>query len=273
MTSQSDKAKKFQSLHERDGFFIIPNPWDVGSARLLAAMGFEALATTSMGFAYSLGRVDGKAGLEDVLAHCRMLAAASDLPVSADFENAFADTPRKAAENILRAAETGLAGCSIEDHTGDPSRPIYDFALAVERVGAAAEAVRTLGFPFTLTARAENLLHGVNGLDDTIRRLQAFEAAGADVLYAPGLKTLEEVRHVTAALSKPVNVLAPMVKGATAEQLGAAGAKRISVGGALARAALRSLLQAGAEMRDQGSFDWTADLASVAEVNRMLGAV
>ncbi|HET6724443.1 MAG TPA: isocitrate lyase/phosphoenolpyruvate mutase family protein [Gammaproteobacteria bacterium] len=271
MTSQSDKARKFRSLHERDGFFIIPNPWDVGSARLLAAMGFEALATTSMGFAYSLGRMDGKAGRDDVLAHCRTLSAASDLPVSADFENAFADAPRQAAENILRAAETGLVGCSIEDFTGDPSRPIYDFELAVERVSAAAEAVQSLGFPFTLTARAENLLHGVNDLDDTIRRLRAFEVAGADVLYAPGLKTLEDVRRVTGALSKPVNVLASMVQGANAEQLGAAGAKRISVGGALARAALGSLLRAGMEMRDQGSFDWLADIAPVADVNRMLG--
>jgi 2-methylisocitrate lyase-like PEP mutase family enzyme len=263
-TTQREKAETFKALHERAGAFIIPNPWDAGSARLLSASGFEALATTSAGFANSLGRLDGEVTRDEVIEHCRDLCAATELPVSADLENCFADEPEKAAETILLGARAGLVGGSIEDYSGDPSNPIYDFSLAVERVHAAAEAARSLGFPFTLTARAENLLRGRPDLDDTIRRLQAFEAAGADVLYAPALSTLDEVRLVTSAVSRPLNVLAPMLKGVTVAELAEAGVRRISLGGALARAALTALLRAATEMREQGSFGWAADLASTA---------
>jgi len=270
MATQLERATAFKALHEREGAFVIPNPWDVGSARLLASLGFEALATTSSGFANSLGRLDGEVTREEVIEHCRSLSAATDLPVSADLENCFADDPSKVGETLLLGARVGLVGGSIEDFSRDPSKPIYDFALAVERVHAAAIAARSLDFPFTLTARAENLLHGRNDLDDTIRRLQAFEAAGADVLYAPGLKTLDEVRLVTGALKKPVNVLAPVMKNVTVAQLAEAGAKRISTGGALARAAITALLRAGAEMIDRESFEWTSDLASSADVKKLL---
>ena len=234
MTTPAEKAESFRALHRREGAFIIPNPWDVGSARLLAALGFEALATTSSGFAYSLGRADGEVTLEETLEHCRVLCAATDLPVSADLENGYADDPVTAAKAITLAGNAGVAGGSIEDYGGNDSQSIYDFGLAVERVTAAVEAARALPYAFTLTARAENLLHGRDDLDDTIRRLQAFEVAGADVLYAPGLTTLDQVRAVTDAVKKPVNVLATMLKGATLEQLAEAGAKRISIGGALA---------------------------------------
>jgi 2-methylisocitrate lyase-like PEP mutase family enzyme len=270
MVTQREKAERFKALHEREAAFIIPNPWDVGSARLLAGLGFEALATTSAGFANALGRVDGQMTREEVIEHCRQLSEATDLPVSADLENCFADDPAEAAATIVLGARAGIVGGSIEDYSGEPSKRIYDFGLAVERVHAAAEAARSLAFPFTLTARAENLIRGKHDLDDTIRRLRAFEAAGADVLYAPGLTTLDEVRLVASALTKPVNVLAPLLKGATVAQLAEAGAKRISLGGALARAALTALLRACAEMREAGGFAWSSDLASSAEVKRLL---
>ena len=269
--TQREKAERFKALHEREGAFVIPNPWDLGSARLLEGLGFEALATTSAGFAWTLGRLDGQVMPDEVLEHCRDLCAATDLPVSADLENCFADEPERAAETIRLAAEAGLVGGSIEDYGGDASNPIYDFGLAVERVRAAAEAAHSLDFPFVLTARAENLLRGRQDLDDTIRRLQAFEAAGADVLYAPGLTTLDEVRAVTGALSKPVNVLGPMLKGVTVAQLAEAGVRRVSTGGALARAALTALLRAGTEMRDRGSFGWTSDLAPGPDVHKFFG--
>jgi 2-methylisocitrate lyase-like PEP mutase family enzyme len=273
MITQREKAERFRALHEREGVFVIPNPWDAGSARLLAGLGFEALATTSSGFANSLGRLDGQVSRDEVIEHCRSLSAATDLPINADLENCFADDPAGAAATILLAAQAGAVGGSIEDYSGDPLNPIYEFEFAVERVQAAAGAARSLGFPFTLTARAENLLHGRHDLDDTIRRLQAFEAAGADVLYAPGLTTLKEVRTVTGALSKPVNVLAPMLKEVTVAHLADAGAKRISTGGALARAAINALLQAGAEMRERGSFEWTSKLASSTDVKKLLSAL
>lgn len=271
MVTQIEKAERFRALHEREGAFVIPNPWDVGSARLLAGLGFDALATTSAGFANSLGRLDGQMTSDEVIEHCRSLSAATELPVSADLENCFADDPAEVGETILLGARAGLVGGSIEDYGGEPSKRIYDFGLAVERVHAAAEAARSLDFPFTLTARAENLIRGKKDLDDTIRRLQAFEAAGADVLYAPGLTTLDEVRLVAGALTKPVNVLAPMVRGATVAQMADAGARRISTGGALARAALTALLRAGTEMLTQGSFGWTSDVAPGADVKRWLG--
>ena len=268
--TQIEKAQTFKTLHEREGAFIIPNPWNLGSARLLAGLGFEALATTSGGFANSLGRADGEVTLEEAIEHCRLLCASTDLPISADLENCFADEPDKAAATILMAAKAGVVGGSIEDYTRDPANPIYEFDLAVERVHAAVEAAHSLDFPFTLTARAENLLHGKNDLNDTIRRLQAFEAAGADVLFAPGLKTLDEVRLVTGALQKPVNVLAPFIKDATVAELADAGAKRISVGGALARATFNVLRNAGLEMQNTGSFGWSANSLPAADLEKLL---
>jgi 2-methylisocitrate lyase-like PEP mutase family enzyme len=270
VVTQAEKANKFRALHDRDEAFIIPNPWDPGSARLLAALGFEALATTSSGYANSIGRPDGEVSLEEKIAHCRALCASTDLPVSADLEKCFADSPEGAAETIRLAAEAGVVGGSIEDFSGDAEKPIYDFELAVERVHAAAEMARSLGFHFTLTARAENLLRGRNDLDDTIRRLQAFENAGADVLYAPALTTLEQVRTVVGAVGKPVNVLAPPLKNVSLSQLSAVGVKRISIGGALARAVIATLLRAGTEMRDQGTFSWTADATPSAEIDKLL---
>lgn len=272
MTTRVERAESFRALHEREGAFIIPNPWDVGSARLLAALGFESLATTSSGFAYSLGRLDGEVTLEETLAHCRALSSATDIPVSADLENGYGDEPEAAAKAITLAGEAGVVGGSIEDYSGNESQSIYDFQLAVERVTAAVEAARGLPFAFTLTARAENLLRGRDDLDDTIRRLQAFEAAGADVLYAPGLTTLDQVRSVTGSLGKPVNVLATMVSGATLDHLAEAGATRLSIGGALARAALAPVLDAAAEMRDKGSFAWTSRLAPSGKIEGLLQA-
>jgi 2-methylisocitrate lyase-like PEP mutase family enzyme len=272
MSDQIERAERFAALHRSAGAFIVANPWDAGSARLLAGLGFEALASTSWGAAIALGQADGEVSRETMIEHVRQLSAATDLPLSADLENCYAHDPREAAPTLLLAAGAGAVGGSIEDYSGDPAKPIYDFPHAVERVQAAVEAVRRLEFHFTLTARAENLLRGRNDLDDTILRLQAFEAAGADVLYAPGLTTIEQVRTVCSALSKPVNVLAPQVKGATLAALAEAGAKRLSVGGALARAAVGALLRAGREMQAQGSFGWTADLASLADVKRLLGS-
>ena len=259
MTTQAQKADAFRALHERPGAFIIPNPWDAGTAKLLASLGFEALATTSLGLSNMLGRVDGTNTVSraEVLANCRAIAEAPDLPVSADLENLYADEPRAAAEMIRLAAEAGVVGGSIEDATGDASKPIYDFALAVERVQAAVEVARSLPFRFTLTARAENLLHGRLDLDDTIKRLQAFEEAGADVLYAPGLRDLATIRTVVASVGKPVNVV--MTHGdpsLTLAQLAGAGVKRVSVGGSLSRLALAAFLRGAREMADHGRFTW-----------------
>jgi 2-methylisocitrate lyase-like PEP mutase family enzyme len=259
MRTQAQKAEAFRALHERPGAFIIPNPWDAGTARLLASLGFEALATTSLGLANTLGRVDGTNSVSrrEVLDNCRAIAAATELPVNADLENGYADAPREAAEMIRLAAEAGIVGGSIEDATGDPSRPIYDFALAVERVHAAVETARALPFPFMLTARAENLLHGRLDLDDTIKRLQAFERAGADVLYAPGLRDLATIRTVTSAVSRPLNVVMSAADPAlTLAQLAAAGVKRVSVGGALSRLALAAFLEGARHMKDEGAFTW-----------------
>jgi 2-methylisocitrate lyase-like PEP mutase family enzyme len=262
MPTQAERAAAFRALHERPGAFIIPNPWDAGTARLLAALGFEALATTSLGLANSLGRPDGAGAVsrDEVLANCRAIAGATDLPVNADLENGYAHEPRAAAEMIRLAAEAGVVGGSIEDATGDPAQPIYDFPLAVERVHAAVEVARALPFPFMLTARAENLLHGRPDLDDTIRRLQAFEKVGADVLYAPGLRALAQIRTVVSAVGRPVNVVMSAADPAiTAAELGAAGVKRISVGGALSRLALAAFLRGAREMKEQGGFTWVRD--------------
>jgi 2-methylisocitrate lyase-like PEP mutase family enzyme len=270
--TQAARAVAFRALHERPGAFIIPNPWDAGTAKLLASLGFEALATTSLGLANALGRPDG-AGVvsrDEALANCQVIAAATDLPVNADLENCFAHEPRAAAQTLLLAAEAGVVGGSIEDATGDPARPIYDFQHAVDRVQAAVEAVRRLPFPFTLTARAENLLHGRHDLDDTIKRLQAFEKAGADVLYAPGLRDLATMRTVVQSVGKPVNVVMSAGDPAiTLAQMADIGVKRVSVGGALSRLALAAFLDGAREMKDQGGFTWvrravpTKDLKAV----------
>ncbi len=273
MRSQAEKAAAFRALHERPGAFIIPNPWDAGTARLLAALGFEALATTSLGLANMLGRADSAVSRAEVIANCRSIAEATDLPVNVDLENCFADAPAAAAEAIGLAAEAGAVGGSIEDSTGDATSPIYDFDLAVARVRAAADLAHSLPVPFLLTARAENLLHGRNDMADTIRRLQAYEAAGADVLYAPGLRNLDEVRHVTSVLKRPFNVVTGWLDlSITAAQLADAGAKRISVGGALSRLALAAFVNAGRAMKDDGSFAWMRDMMAFAEVRKMLGA-
>ena len=274
MRTQAEKAATFRALHERPGAFIIPNPWDAGTAKLLASLGFEALATTSLGLANSLGRVDGTLTVSraEVLDNCRIIADATDLPVSADLENCYADAPRDAAEMIRLAADAGVVGGSIEDATGRRDQPIYEFALAVERVHAAVETARGLGFPFTLTARAENLLHGRPDLDDTIRRLQAFEKAGADVLYAPGVRDIATIRTVVAAVGRPVNVVMSAADPAlTAAELAAAGVKRISVGGALSRLALAAFLRGAREMRDAGGFTWVRDTVPSRELKGVFG--
>jgi len=264
MTTQSDKAAAFQALHEGDPF-VIPNPWDSGSARVLEALGFKALATTSSGFAFTLGRLDGGATLDDVVAHVEALARATELPISVDLENGYDAAPEAAAHAITRVAEAGAVGGSIEDY--DPSGRLYEPGEAAERVAAAAEAARNAGFPFTLTARAENHIRGNPDLADTIARLQAYEAAGADVLYAPGLRTTSEIREVCDAVSRPVNVLA--LGGLSLAEIAAAGGQRISVGGGLAWVAVSAFADAARAMRESGDFsslgtrvpigDWLAE--------------
>jgi len=270
MATQAEKGARFQELHEGPGIFVMPNPWDAGSARILAALGFDALATTSAGLAFSLGRRDGEGGvgLSETLANARAIVEATDLPTSADLENGFADAPESVAETIRAASEVGLVGGSIEDATGRKDRPIYEASQAIERVAAAVEAARALPVPFVLTARAENFLHGRPDLDDTIARLQAFEAVGADVLYAPGLPNLEAIRTVCASLRKPVNVVCGLAGPVyTVEELAEAGVRRISVGGALARAALTALLNAGQEIKEKGSFTFAQSAISFAKVS------
>ncbi|AHF66379.1 MULTISPECIES: isocitrate lyase/PEP mutase family protein [Pseudomonas] len=257
---QLHRAHTFKALHERDSAFVIPNPWDAGSAKLLASLGFEALATTSAGFAFSLGRADAEGAIsrDETLENVADIVAATDLPVAADLENCFADSPEDCAETLLKAAATGIVGGSIEDASGDAGQPIYDFELSVERVRAAAAAVKGLPFPFLLTARAENLLHGRLDFADTLRRLEAYAEAGADVLYAPGLRTREEVIAVVRAVApRPVNVLMGL-GGVTLSvaELSECGVKRISVGSSMARAAWGALYRAAEEVRTQGTFSY-----------------
>jgi 2-methylisocitrate lyase-like PEP mutase family enzyme len=266
MRTIADKARAFRALHEGPDAFAIPNPWDRGSALLLEGMGFKALATTSLGLANMLGKK--RATLQEILDNCRAIAESTDLPVNADLENGFADAPQEAARAIVLAHDHGAVGGSIEDSSGDASQPIYDFALAVERVHAAVEAARSLAVPFTLTARAENFLHGRRDLDDTIRRLQAFERAGADVLYAPGLRTLDEIRTVVGAVSKPFNVVMGFADPSiTLEQLSAAGVRRVSIGGGLSRIALQAFMAAAKDMRE-GRFGFVAGLQPLGELQR-----
>ena len=256
-TNQTQKALRFRALHQGPGAFVIPNPWDAGSARILAALGFQALATSSGAQAGVLGRRDGAVNRDEALAHARAIVEATDLPVSADLEKGFGDAPAVAAETIRLAAGVGLVGGSIEDATGDKNRPLYDLGQATERVAAAVEAARALGFPFTLTARTESFLRGNPNLDDVIKRLQAFEKAGADVLMAPGLPDLAAVRAVCAAVKKPVNFMAGIKgKSFTVAELEAAGVRRISLATSLYRAAMTGMLDAAREVRDKGTFGY-----------------
>jgi len=271
MLTQAEKGRAFRALHERDGAFIIPNPWDIGTARLLAHLGFEALATTSMGYAFSAGQLDNTVDRDRMMKHLAEIASATDLPVSADLENGFGDDPETAAETIQLAAAAGVVGGSIEDATGRPDKPIYEKQHAADRVRAAAEAARSLPFAFTLTGRAENYLHGRPDLKDTITRLQAYQEAGADVLYAPGLASKDDIAAVVSLVDRPVNV----VMGLQGVQLGLAdlsamGVKRVSVGSSLNRVALGAFIRAAREMRDHGTFTFAKDAASAREISAML---
>jgi len=269
--SQNDKAARFRALHEGPGVFVIPNPWDAGSARVLASLGFQALATSSGASAGILGRRDGAVTRDEALSHARAIVDATELPVSADLEKGFGDAPAAAAETIRLAAAVGLVGGSIEDATGDRARPLYDIAHATERVAAAVQAARALPFPFTLTARAENFLRGNPDLDDTIRRLQAFEKAGADVLFAPGLPDLNAVRTVCAAVSKPFNFMVGIKgKSFTVAELAAAGVRRISLATSLYRAAMSGLLDAAREAKDSGTFGYLDRTLSTPELNAFM---
>ncbi len=269
--TQNEKAIRFRALHSGPGAFVIPNPWDVGSARLLAGLGFQALATSSAASASVLGRRDGGLTRDEALAHARLIVDATDLPVSADLEKGFGDAPEVVAVTIGLAAEAGLVGCTIEDATGNLDAPLYDVRLAAERIAAAAEAVRALQFPFMLTARAHNLLYAAPSLDETIIRLQAFERAGADVLFAPGLPDLDAVRAVCTALSKPVNFMVGIKgKSFSLNELAAVGVRRVSLATSLYRAAMSGLLDAASQVKDSGRFDFLDGCVTTAELNRLM---
>jgi 2-methylisocitrate lyase-like PEP mutase family enzyme len=271
IVSQNEKAVRFRALHEGQGAFVIPNPWDVGSARILAGLGFQALATSSAASASALGRRDGDLTREEALAHARLIVNATDLPVSADLEKGFGDEPEVVAETIRLAAEAGLVGCTIEDATRNQDRPLYDFGLAVERIASAAQAAHALPFPFVLTARAHGLLYANPNLDETISRLQAFERAGADVLFAPGLPDLAAVRAVCAAVSKPVNFMVGIKeKSFPLSELAAAGVKRISLATSLYRAAMTAFLDAANEVRDKGEFSFLDRCVTTPELNKLM---
>lgn len=274
--SLQEKGARFRALHEGPGAFVIANPWDAGSARILASLGFHALTTTSAGLAFTLGKHDGAGEVtrEETLANAKAVADATDLPVAADLENGFGDAPEDAAETIRLAGEmAGLVGGSIEDSSPDPRRPIYDFGHAVERVAAAVEAARALPFPFVLVARAENFLHGRPDLDDTIRRLQAYEKAGADALFAPGLTEPEQIRTVCASVRRPVNVVMGLSSDRhdfSVAELAELGVRRISLGSALSRAALGALVRAAREILDHGTFTFAREAIPYAEANRLV---
>jgi 2-methylisocitrate lyase-like PEP mutase family enzyme len=271
MKTQAEKAEVFRALHARPQAFIIPNPWDVGTARMLAKLGFEALATTSAGFAFSSGVLDNQVGRENMLAHVAEIAAATDLPVSADLENGFGDDPKTVAETIRLAAATGIVGGSIEDSLDRPGEKVYGIQLAADRVRAAVEAKRALPFPFMLTARAENYLVGIPDLDDTIRRLQAYQEAGADVLYAPCITTRAEIKEIVSSVDRPVNFLmGTQPQRFTLAELSEMGVRRVSVGSALSMAALGAFLRAAREMRETGTFTYTAEAAGFKEIGDLL---
>jgi len=270
-TTQNEKAARFRALHDGPGAFVIPNPWDVGSARLLAGLGFQALATSSAASATALGRRDGRLTREEALAHARSIVEATDLPVSADLEKGFGDRPEVVGETIRLAAEVGLMGCTIEDATGNQDRPLYDVGLAVERIAAAAQAARALPFPFILTARAHNFLYAAPSLADTISRLQAFEKAGADVLFAPGLPDLAAVGAVCAAVAKPVNFMVGIKgKSFSVGELAGAGVRRISLATSLYRAAMTGLLDAAGEVKDTGQFGFLDRCVTTPELNKLM---
>ncbi|HEY6487542.1 MAG: isocitrate lyase/phosphoenolpyruvate mutase family protein [Terracidiphilus sp.] len=271
MPTQAEKAARFQALHQKPEVFVIANPWDAGTARILTALGFAALSTTSAGLAFTLGRRDGTRSVsrDDALANAQSIAEATHLPVAADLENGYGHAPEDAALTIRLAAEqAGLVGGSIEDATGDPARPIYDFDHAVERVAAAAAAAHSLPFPFIFVARAENYLHGRRDLDDTVKRLQAYEAAGAEVLYAPGITQPEDIRTVCASVKKPVNVLAGLKNSPklTVAELGRLGVRRISIGSGFCRAAITAFVHAAREVRDDGTFTFADETLYMSEL-------
>ena len=270
--SQKEKAVRFRTLHEGPGVFIIPNPWDAASARLLAGMGFQALATSSAASAAIVGHRDGGLTSDQALAHARTIVEATALPVSADLEKGFGSAPEIVAETIRRAADAGLVGCTIEDSTGKPDHPLYEFSLAVERIAAAAEAARSLPFPFMLTGRAHNFLYPSASLDETIQRLQAFEKAGADVLFAPGLPDLAAVRSVCSAITKPFNFMVGIKgKSFSVAELAEAGVRRISLATSLYRVAMSGLLSAAREVKEAGQFSFVEGVATTAELNELMG--
>ena len=269
--TQNERAARFRALHDGPGAFVIPNAWDVGSARILAGLGFQALATSSAAAASGLGRRDGGLTRDEALAHARSIVDATDLPVSADLEKGFGDAPEVVAETIRLAAEVGLVGCTIEDATGNQDSPLYDIGLAAERIAAAAQAARKLRFPFILTARAHNFLYADPSLDDTIRRLQAFEKAGADVLFAPALPDLTAVSAVCVAVSKPVNFMVGIKgKSFSVGELAAAGVKRISLATSLYRAAMTGLIDAANEVKDTGQFGFLDRCVTTPELNKLM---
>jgi 2-methylisocitrate lyase-like PEP mutase family enzyme len=272
MRSQAEKGRLFRELHARPGILILPNPWDAGTAKLLASLGFEALATTSLGMASAFGRVDGEGSVSraELLENCRIIAEATDLPVNADLENGYADDPKEAASILRDAAEMGVVGGSIEDWSGER---IYDFNHAVERVVAGVEVARSLPVPFTFVARAENLIRGRPDLDDTIRRLQAFEKAGADVLYTPGLRDLAMMRTVVQSIGKPLNVVMSSADPSlTAAEMAAVGVKRLSVGGALSRLALAAFMKGARDMKESGGFTWVRDAIPTGDLKAVFGS-
>jgi 2-methylisocitrate lyase-like PEP mutase family enzyme len=270
--TQKEKAARFRALHDGPGAFVIPNPWDIGSARILAGLGFKALATSSAASASALGRRDHGLNREEVLAHAHLIVDATDLPISADLGKGFGDTPQVVAETIRLAAEVGLVGCTIEDATGSEDRPLYDFGLAVERIAAGAEAAHALAFPFILTARAHNFVYATPSLDATISRLQAFEKAGADVLFAPGLPDLAAVGAVCAAVSKPFNFMVGIKgKSFSVSELAAVGVRRISLATSLYRAAMTGFLDAACQVRDAGQFGFLDRCATTSELNKLMG--
>jgi 2-methylisocitrate lyase-like PEP mutase family enzyme len=269
--TQKEKAVRFQALHEGPTF-IIPNPWDIGSARLLAGLGFEALATSSAASAVAIGKRDGELSRDEALAHAQMIVRATDLPVSADLEKGFGDDPKIVAETVRMAAQAGLVGCTIEDTTGNPQRPLFDFDMAVERIAAAAKSARAFPFPFLLTARAHNFMFPGGSLDDTITRLQAFEKAGADVLFAPGLPDISAVRAVCSAVTRPVNFMVGIKgKSFSVAELASAGVRRISLATSLYRAAMTGLLDAARTIKDDGSFAFVDDSVTTAELMKIMG--
>ena len=270
-SSQNDKAVRFRALHDAPDAFVIANAWDAGSARILTALGFAAIATSSGAQAGVLGRRDGRVSREEAMQHCQAIVEATDLPVSADLEKGFGDTPQAAAETIAQAARIGLVGGSIEDASGDPAKPLFDANFATERVAAAVAAARAAGFPFVLTARSENFLRGNPDLDDTIRRLKSFEAAGADVLMAPGLPDLASVRAVCSALSRPFNFMAGIKgKSFTVAELAAAGVKRISLATSLYKAAMTAAIDAAREVRERGTFGYLDTTIPTPDFNRYM---